>query len=175
MDASVAHLRHIVTGMDAGFGDHAHALRHVGQQVQRRLKRRLEGAQVTVVDADQFDAQRQCTLELFAVMHLDQHIHAQLTRLTIQSAQARIVQRRNDQQDAVGADGTRFQHLIRMDDEVLANHRNRDGITRLDHEVLVPLEEVGIGEHRQTGSAGLLVGHGDLGGHEVFTDHALGG
>ena len=42
------------------------------------LERRLEGPQVAVVDADQPRAKLQRPLHLGLVMHLDQHVHAEL-------------------------------------------------------------------------------------------------
>ena len=73
------------------------------QQIERRFQPRFERAQVAVVDADQRRLELQRAFELVGVVHLDQHRHAQLVRQSSSSRIARQLERRGDQQYAVGA------------------------------------------------------------------------
>ena len=57
------------------------------------------------------------------VVHFDQDVHTQRLRLAMQTAEGFIIQRRDNQQNAIGAKRARFNHLVRIDDEVLANNR----------------------------------------------------
>src|SRR3546814_14280351 len=63
-----------------------------------------------------------------------QHVHAQVERLLRQRGQAIVVERGDDQQDAVGADRARLDHLVGIDDEILAQYRQRAGLARLRSE-----------------------------------------
>ncbi len=54
--------------------------------------------------------------------------------------------------------GARFRHLIGVEHEILAQHRQVGRRTRRDHEVEMALERGRIGQDRQAGSAADLVG-----------------
>ena len=56
-------------------------------------------------------------------MHLDQDVETEFGRGGGQLPRGGIIERRHDQQDAIGAEGAAFQHLIRVEDEILAQHR----------------------------------------------------
>src|SRR5690606_34901561 len=90
-----------------------------------------------------------------------------------QIVQARIVQAREDQQHAVGAKHSGLVDLVAVDDGVLAQHRQRARLARLPQVVVGALEEVDVGEHRETGCAAGLVAARDRRGIEVLADHAL--
>src|SRR5690606_15883196 len=68
----------------------------------------------------------------------------------------------------------RLVHLVRVDDEVLAQHRQRTGSARLAQVAVAALEEIDVGEHRQAGGAAGLVAAGDRGGVEIGPDQPLG-
>jgi hypothetical protein len=81
---------------------------------------------------------------------------------------------RDDQQDAVGAHRPRLDHLIRIDDEVLAQHRQAARRARLDQIIGRTLKVLAVGQHRQAGRATRLVGTRDVRRPEVGAQHALG-
>ncbi|CPL46548.1 Uncharacterised protein [Bordetella pertussis] len=170
----LAHQPDILGLEDAAFGDHALAGRNHRQQVQRRLQRGLEGAQVAVVDADERGAQRQRGVQFLGVVYFHQHVHAQVDGQGFQVAQLRRRQRRDDEQDAVRAHGARRNDLVGIDDEVLAQHGQRAGRARTAQVVVRALEELHVGQHRQAGRAMHGIGRRDLGRVEVFAQHALG-
>ena len=88
-------------------------------------------------------------------------------------AQPGIVQRRDDQQDAIRAQGARFIDLIRVDGEILAQHRQRAGGAGLLQMFIGTLEKIAVGEHRQAGGAMALVALGDFGGVKIGAQQAL--
>src|SRR5690606_20604609 len=148
-------------------------------QRQGGVERALEAAQVAVVHPQQRGAagdgrQPQRALELGGVVHLHQHVHAALQRLRREVAQPRVVQAGHDQQHAVGAEHARLVDLPGVDDEVLAQDRQRAGRACLLQVGVGALEEVDVGQHREAGGAAGLVAAGDGGGIEVRADHALG-
>ena len=74
----------------------------------RGRERRLERLQVTVVDADEPRFQAQRAFKLGLVVHLDQHVHAERARRRFELGGAAVIDRRHDDQDAIGAGGARF-------------------------------------------------------------------
>ena len=72
------------------------------------------------------DFELQRALELGLVVHLDQHVHAERERRVLERPRAvASSSARHDDQDAVGAPGARFGHLIGLEHEILAQHRQR--------------------------------------------------
>ena len=69
------------------------------------------------------EAQR--ALKLGLVVDLEQHVHAERERRAFEIARRRVVDRRHDDEDAVGAPGARLDHLIGLVHEILAQHRQR--------------------------------------------------
>ncbi|MNM90401.1 hypothetical protein D3C81_1026610 [compost metagenome] len=106
-------------------------------------------------------------------MHFDQHVEVEVLGHRSQFRHARIFQGGHDQQDAVGTDGARFDHLVGIDHEVLADHRQLAGRAGFLQVGIAAKEEVHIGEHRQAGGSAFLVAAGDFGRHEVLAQHAL--
>ena len=144
-----------------------------GSSAERRLQRDLERAQVAVVDAEQRRPQAQRAVEFAAVVHFHQHRQAERQRGGLQVRQLRIVEAGGDQQDAVGPQRTRLDDLVFVDHEILAQHRQRAGGTRLLQVGGRALEEARVGEHAQAGRTAGLVAGGDLGRHEMLAQHTL--
>ena len=65
-------------------------------------------------------------------MDLDQHVHPEFARAGFERGQLRIVERRDDQQDRVGAQRARLGDLVLVDDEFLAQRRQRARRARRD-------------------------------------------
>ena len=108
-------------------------------------------------------------------MALYQHRHAQLARQTFHLLHLRQRERGDDQQDRVGAHRPRFEDLIGVDHEVLAQHRQATGRAGGLEKLRCALEVLAVGEHRQAGGTAGLVGSGDLGGTKILADHTLRG
>ena len=71
-------------------------------------------------------------------MDLDEHVEPESLRLRVERGQPARVQRRDDQQDRVGAARQGFDHLIVVDDEVLAQDRQRRRAPRAEEIVKRP-------------------------------------
>ena len=63
------------------------------------------------------------TLELALVVDLDERVEVERARLAQQVVEVVGLERGDDQQDRVGARRGRLVQLVRVDDEVLAQHR----------------------------------------------------
>src|SRR5215470_375505 len=138
-------------------------------------KRGLEGAQITVVDADKPRAQLERALELGLVVHLEQHIHAMSERGCLQLLRQHIGDARHDDQDAVGAPGARLRHLIRVVHEILAQRRQLGGGAHGGEIVGLALERRRIGEHRETRCTARRIGARQRRRIEVGANEALRG
>ena len=83
------------------------------------------------VDAEQRRVQHERPLQLARIVNFHQHVHAQSDGQLCQFAQRGIVQSRHDQQNAVRANRAGFINLIKIDGEILAQHRQLAGRARL--------------------------------------------
>ena len=97
-------------------------------------------------------------VELLLVVDLDQHVEVELAGLGVQLGELARVERGDDQQDRVGAGHRRLVHLVGVDDEVLAQDRQRAGRARLAQVVQRAAEVRALGEDRQRRGAAALVG-----------------
>ena len=87
-------------------------------------QRDVERAQIAVVDADERRRKPQRAVELGGVVHFDQHRKRSVRAgAGFERREPRVVVRRDDQQDGVGAHRARLGDLILVDDEILAQHR----------------------------------------------------
>ena len=169
-----AHALHIGRAEDAGLGDQQAVRWHAGSRPSV-VSSVTKGAEVAVVDADQrgrFESQR--TVKLGAVVHLDEHVQAQGHGSGFEVGHLRR-QAGGNEQDAIGPHGTGFHHLVLIDHEVLAQHRQLAGRTGLLQVGDRALEEALVGQHTQAGRAVARVAVGDLGGAEVRAQDALAG
>ncbi len=85
----------------------------------------------------------------------------------------RVVDRRHDDQDAIGAQARDSIDLIWLVDEILAQRRQARRVARLAEEFRFALERRPIGEHRQARRAAGLIGFGELRRVEIGADQAL--
>ena len=141
--------------MNATFSNHQHAIRYQRQQIQCVIQAYLKGMQIAIIDADHIKTQRQRHIQLGPVMHLYQHIHADITGQPIQGFQLfRFIHKSgNNQQNAIGTDGARLIHLIFINNKILADNRQVTGIAGSCEIILMALEKVMIGQYRQAGGA----------------------
>ena len=105
-------------------------------------------------------------------MDFDQHVQARLLGERRQVRQCRRCQGGDDEQHAVRAEGPRLEHLVGVDDEVLAQHRQAARTAGRLEMAVRALEIALVGEHREAGGAGPLVGRGDGRRVEVPANHA---
>ena len=92
-----------------------------------------------------------------------------------QVRQCRRRPRGDDEQYAVRAEGPRLEHLVGVDDEVLAQHRQAARTAGSLEMAVRPLEIALVREHREAGRASPLVGRGDGRRVEVPANHAGAG
>ena len=82
-----------------------------------------KAAQVAIVDADERRCECKREVELATIVDFDEHRHPERSGLRLQFAHVRGLERRDDQQDAVGAQGACLVDLVGIDHEVLAQDR----------------------------------------------------
>jgi hypothetical protein len=107
-------------------------------------------------------------------MHLDQHRHAELEGDASISCISASESAGGDQQDGVGAHRARFEDLVGIDQEVLAQHRQVQAARAACRYSGAPWKNCrSVSTDRQAAPCALVV-CGDLGRAEVGADHALG-
>src|SRR5699024_9106655 len=118
----------VIRRVNAAFADQQSVGRYLGAQADAGVQRRVEGVQVAVVDADDGVLwQGQHPLQFGFVVYFGQHVHAQVEGRVGQTLQGVVIERRGNQQNAVGAQRPRFGDLDRVDNEILAQHRQGAG------------------------------------------------
>ena len=86
---------------------------------------------------------------------------------------ADIVDRGHDDQNAVGAVGPRFGHLIGVVHEILAQHGQRRRGARLAQMIEAALERRPVGENRKAGRSARLIGRRQRRRIEIGADQTL--
>ncbi len=104
-----------------------------------------------------------------------EHVHAEIEGQRFQLRCLRIFQGGHDQQDAIGADRARLEHLVGVEHEILAQRGQGAGATRLFQERILALEIRHVGQDRQTGRATRRIGTRQGRRIEIGADQALGG
>src|SRR5699024_1215882 len=144
----------VIRRVNAAFAHQQAVGRYLLAQVDAGVQRRVEGIQIPVVDADDgVLRQAQHPLQLGCVVDFGQHVHAQVEGGLGQVVQGVVIECGGNQQNAVGAQSAGFRDLDRVDDEVLAQHRQGAGRTRLGQVVGIALEELAVGQYGQAGGA----------------------
>ena len=107
---------------DAGLGDLHHVCRDCGCHPRRPIVVDLERDEIALVHAHQRGARLDRHVELRFVVHLHKRVEADLDSEAVPLDQLVLVQRRGDQQHAVGADQSGVDDVVGADREVLAQH-----------------------------------------------------
>ena len=177
MDVGIAHALHVGAAKDARLGDQQAIGRHLAaagpawSPASPRKSRRLRLLMPT-----QRRLQAQRPLELMARRAPRparpcpaRARPASRSAIWASSRQAAISRMQS------APHGPRLEHLVFIDHEVLAQHRQRAGRARLLQVLGRALEELHVGQHRQAGRAMLRIARRDLGRHEALAQHALAG
>src|SRR3954470_6272289 len=122
VDADAVEVVELLARGEARLGHHRLARGDVREQFVGALDVDAEVAEVAVVEAEDVRVDVERALELLLVMDLDEHVEVEAARLLVQLVEVVVLERGDDQQDGVRAGGGRFVELIRVDDEVLAQH-----------------------------------------------------
>ena len=109
------------------------------------------------------------------LVQLDQRRHSQLDDRIVKLPERCVVQTFGDQQHGVGPGRAGFDHLIRVDDEILPQHGQIDRRADLPQVIEAALEIRLVGQHADARGPVLLVDPRDGHGIEVGADDALAG
>src|SRR5207244_9022161 len=128
---------------------------------------RGRGAQVAVVDPHQAGVGGDRDRHLLGLVGLDQGGDAAARGGLEAFVDTGRTEHGDDEQHRIGAGGTRLGHLERVDDEVLAQHRQRNRLAGGDEVVERAAEGGTVGENRERGGTGVGVGPGGGGAVEL--------
>ena len=94
---------------------------------QRSVEVHVKGVEVAIVDADEVASGDEGAVEFGGIVDFAEDVELQCERATVKSKQFVLGERGDDQQDGVGAMGAGLEQLELVDDEVLAQARDRGG------------------------------------------------
>src|SRR5438105_7160913 len=171
--ATSAHALDICRREDAAFRYRQPVGRNARQEVESRLERDVERAQAAVVDSDQGYGKPECPVQLRGVVHFDQNAHAELVCAGLECGQSRVLERGNDQENAIRTERSRLQHLVLVDHKILAQSRQAASLASCDQMLRTSLEINAIDQYRKTRRASGFVTPGDGGGVANRPQHGL--
>ena len=143
---------------DAAFRDDETVGRDFGCQPLGRGEIAPQRLQVAVVDADHPHSEPQGAIELGLVMDFGQNFETELGRRCRELGRHRVRQRRHDQQHAIGADMAAFEDLVRVENEILAQHRQFDRPVCCAQILVAALEVGRVGQHREAARPARRIG-----------------
>ena len=173
VDAGLPQTGDVGGGENPALADDDTVLRHQRREPLGRRKRRLEGLEVAIVDADEAAVELERALQLGVVVHLGDGIHAPVLGGSGEVAGRGVADLSQNDEDAVGTPGPRFHHLVGVEHEVLAQRGQRGGGARGREILRRALEGGPVGQHGEAGSAARLIGFGQSGRIEVGADQTL--
>ena len=111
--------------------------------------------------------------KLGLVMHFGEHVHAEIGRRLGQVSRRGVVDRRHDDEDAIGAERAGLHHLVGVDHEVLAQDGEGGRLARGGQIIGASLEGGRVGQHRQAGGAAHFISARQRRRIELGADQAL--
>ncbi len=161
MDPGGDHALHVPAGEESTLAHHDGAGRDHRKQREGCFNPGLEGSEVSVIDPDHRNSERQRAIELLALMDLHQRSQADPLGRVEEIAESGWLQSGHDEKHRVGPSGPRFPELVLIEDEIFSQEREIDRCPSLFEEVEVTLEIVLIGQDRQGSRAVGGVGSGE--------------
>ena len=149
---------HVLGSTDPRLTHKHHPGRGQGSHLLGARQIRLQGAQITVVDADDLRPQGRGTMHLLRRGDLREHLHAQAVSQLGQLAVDVVGHHREHEQDRVRPQAASRQHLDLIDDEVLAQDGDVHHLAHSGQVVEGAVETIGLGEHRDRGRVGRVLG-----------------
>ena len=119
--------------------------------------------QVSVVDADQRGSEVEHAGKVCLVVQLHERRHAVVDDRPVEAPEVAVVEALGDQEHRVGPMGSRLDHLVEVDHELLAEHRQTHGRPGRLQISEAATEASMVGEHRDRRSPG-----GGIAPHDVL-------
>src|SRR5947208_12037589 len=174
-DANRGQVFEIGGGEDPALADGDTAGRNPRRQTPADGERRLERLEVSIVDANERRAHAKRPFELGFVVHFQEGIHAECLRGLLELLRGGVVDRGQDDQDAVGAPCPRLGDLINVIHEILAQDRELGRGARCSEMFRLALKGGRVGEHREASRAPAFVGARQGRRVELRPDQPFGG
>ena len=120
--AGRCHAACVGAGKDAAFGDLDGCRRYLRQEFLGNSQIDAKVGQVAVIDPNDRCPGIERDAQFGRVMDLDQRVQSGLGGMA-EKVRQRRAERGDDQQHRIGPGGAGFDNLVRIDDEILAQHR----------------------------------------------------
>ena len=176
MDAAAAHQRDVARRDDAALGDHEPVGRHARQQVERRVERDVERLRrlrllMPISGASTASARSSSCASWTSTSTSMPNSRARAASSARELRRRRAPPTISRIASAPSARDSATWYSSTMNS--LRSTGSAHAARACDQVVVRALEELGVGEHRQAGRAGALVGRGDRARVERLAQHAL--
>src|SRR5216684_8215512 len=153
IEARSTKFHEIVVAAQAGFADGDAAIGNAADQFKRGVDVDGQRLQITIVHAENPRAGGEGAAEFFAAVHFDKRLHAQLPAESDKIAQQAVAEGRDYQQKTIRVVGARFPYLPGIENKILAQHGELDGLAGVSQILQRAAKEFGLCEHRESASA----------------------
>src|ERR1700757_2351758 len=111
VEARAAKVLKVGVGAESGFGDGETTVGNVLDELERGLHADGQGFQVAVVDADDAGSSGKSAVQFHLCVDLDERLHREFAAKNDEIVKKRVVERRDDEKEAVGIVCTGFPDL----------------------------------------------------------------
>ena len=168
----------IGAGFDATFGDEDFFVVDEFAELEGVVEIDVHGFEVAVIDAEQAAGELGVVGEVLDALEglgfVDFEQDGEVERVSGFEQLGELIggEGFGDEEDGVGAGSTGLDNLVRIDDEILAEDRQGDGVFDQFEILEFSLEEMFVGKDADGVGAGVLVDLGERVGLEIGSDYA---
>src|SRR5580692_2401432 len=165
----------IVVRAESGFADYDASIGDALDEFEGGLDTQAESFQVAVVDADDVRSGGEGAIELSGGVDFHERLHADLAAERDEIAKKFIVERSNNEQEAVGVVGARLPDLPGIENEVFAKDGHFYSMARIAKVFQGAAKEFAFRQHGQHGRACCFQGLCQLDGMEGIAENSFRG
>src|SRR6186713_2618525 len=123
--SAVEHALGVGALLETAFADEDDVFGHFLAQLLGGREVDFEGVEIAVIDADEFRAEFEGAIQLLAGVNFDECIQLKGLGFLEESFERWLVERGNNEENCIGARHAGFPNLCLVDDEILAQARQR--------------------------------------------------
>ncbi len=161
VEAGLTKIPKIGVSAETGFGYRQAIVGDVIDQFVGGFHTHGEAFQIAIVDAQDAGTGCEGAIELGARVNLEQRFHTEFTAQSDEIAKEHVIERGDDQQEAVGIIGARFPDLPYIEDEIFTKSRKRDFFAGVAKILQGTVKEFTFRENRERGGSGRVERFGE--------------
>ncbi len=147
-----AELHEIVVGAQTGFADGDAVVGNAADQFERSIYINGQRLQIAIVYTQDARPGGEGAIEFFAGVNFDERLHSNLAAKYDEVAKKRIFESGYDEEKTVGVVGASFPNLPGIEDKILAQNRELDGLAGIAEIFQRAAEKFSFREHGKRAS-----------------------